>query len=476
MDSRLRGNDEEQRRGSTATLHHPDISLFQSVYGILSTENGIQGVVVKMEKKSSLQMAKPESVGFSSERLARIKPVMQQFINRHYVPNIVTLVAREGKIVHYEALGYQDCAKKVPATRDTIFRLYSNSKAVTGAATMLLCEDGKLNLDDPVSRYIPAFKNPVVVATAAETATGGRGMQVTFPTIPAKREITLRDCLRNTTGLATPERSPYWFQTLYKDILPETGWALGENIDTPPKKGYRQRAETYAKLPLNFHPGTDFVYHAGYPVLGACLETILGTNLEEFYQERIFQPLGMNDTSFYLDKQKLGRFSTCYLSAFEKGEWGLKIYDRAETSEKVKGAGLYCGAGGDMGGLLSTAADYARFVQMLLNGGELDGVRILGRKSVEIMTSSHTKNILVPISGPGFGFGLGVGVYLGTSPRPIMRSPGTFGWGGAAGTSFFADPKEKLLAICFTQIIAAMMIPDNNYQEEFERLVYQALV
>jgi len=427
-------------------------------------------------KKSALPTVKPEEAGFSSERLARIKPVMQKFIDRKWLPNAVMLVAREGKIVHCEALGYQDCARKTPAKTDTIFRLYSNSKAITGLATMILYEEGKLNPDDPVSRYIPAFKNPVIVAAPGQAPTDGRGMGMLFATVPAKREITLRDCLRNTTGLATPERSPYWFLTQHKDILPETGWDLMGTLGSPPKKGYLHRAEMYARLPLISEPGTEFIYHVGYPIIGAVIEIITGKSLEDFYQERIFQPLGMNDTSFYLDKKKLARFSCCYQPVPEKGQWGMGIYDRAETSEKVKGTGKYCGAGGDMGGLLSTVADYARFGQMLLNGGELDGVRILGRKSVEVMTSSHTKNLVVPMLGAGFGFGLGVGVYLGSSPRPIMRSPGTFGWGGAAGTTFFADPKEKLLALCFTQMFNAMMIPENNYQEEFERLVYQALI
>ena len=428
-----------------------------------------------MDKQSSLQLTKPEEAGVSSERLERIKPAMQKFIDKKMLPNAVMLIMREGKPVYYEAIGYQDCAKDIPVSGDTIFRMYSNSKAITGLATMILYEGGKLKLDDPVSKYIPVFKNPMVVAQPDQVPTGGRGMMVMFPTVPAKREITLRDCLRNTTGLATPARSPYWFLTLYKDILQESGWDLMQSLDSPPAKGFRHRVELHAKLPLNFNPGTDFVYHVGYPVIGAVIEDVTGKTLEEFYRERIFKPLGMKDTSFYLDEKKLSRFSCCYQPVPEKGNWGMKLYDPAESS-RLKGLGKYCGAGGDMGGLLSTAADYARFGQMLLNGGELDGVRILSRKSVEIMTSSHTKKLNIPMLGEGFGFGMGVGVYTGASHNPVLRSPGTFGWGGAAGTTFFADPKEKLLALCFTQMFNAMMVPENNYQEEFERLVYQALL
>jgi CubicO group peptidase (beta-lactamase class C family) len=428
-----------------------------------------------MDKKSPLQLVKPEDAGFSSERLKRIKPALQKFIDREMLPNAVMFIAREGKPVYLEAIGYQDCVNNQPAAKDTIFRMYSNSKAITGLATMILYEDGKLKLDDPVSKYIPAFKNPVVVAQPGQIPTDGRSMPVLFPTIPARREITVRDCLRNTTGLATPMLSPYWFLTAYKDILPESGWDLQQSLDTPPVKGYRHRVEMHAKLPLNFNPGADFVYHAGYPVMGAVIEEITGKSLEEFYQERIFKPLGMTDTSFYLDKQKTGRFSCCYIPVPKKDKWEMKLYDQAENS-KLKGGTKYCGAGGDMGGLLSTVTDYARFGQMLLNGGELDGVRILSRKSVEIMTSSHTKKLNIPMLGDGFGFGMGLGVYTGASNNPVLRSPGTFGWGGAAGTTFFADPKEKLLALCFTQMFNAMAIPDNNYQEEFERLVYQALL
>jgi CubicO group peptidase (beta-lactamase class C family) len=248
-----------------------------------------------------------------------------------------------------------------------------------------------------------------------------------------------------------------------------------ESLDKPPAKGYLKRVEMHARLPLNFDPGTSFVYHLGFPVIGAVIEIVTEKTLEEFYQERIFKPLGMKDTSFYLDKKKLNRFTTCYSPDMTKGKRSLKIYDRAETSEKVKGTGKIHGAGGDMGGLLSTAGDYARFGQMLLNGGELDGVRILGRKSVEIMTSNHLKDITTLFLAPGFGFGLGVGVYKGTSPLPVYRSPGTFGWGGAAGTTFFADPKEGLMALCFTQMFGAPMAP-GNFQEEFERVVYQALL
>jgi len=252
---------------------------------------------------------------------------------------------------------------------------------------------------------------------------------------------------------------------------------LGWYPDSPPSKAsFRERVEAQAKLPLSFQPGTEFEYHIGYSVIGVIIETIVGKTLEEYYQERIFKPLGMRDTSFYLPKGKLSRFPPCYQPKRVGREWKLAIMDRPETSEKVKGPKIYFGAGGDMGGVLSTVADYARFAQMLLNGGELDGVRILGRNTVELMTSSHTGNILIPMVGHGFGFGMGVGVHTGGRWAPRIRSVGSYGWGGAAGTIYSADPKEGLLAICFTQVLTHLMMPDNTYQEDFERLVYQTLL
>lgn len=433
-------------------------------------------------KKSSeywpLPSVKPEEVGFSSERLARIRPSLQKFIDKQKVPHLVTLVARHGKVVHYEAQGYMDLDSKEPVQKDTIFRLWSNSKPIAGVATMICFEDGLLTLDDPVSKYIPAFKNPVVkVLEPLERPTGrreeGRGVpMMMIPTVPADREITIRDCLRNTTGMATAIRTPIQYLTEYRDVITEAGFFT----DPGTSVNLREMVEALGKLPLDFHPGTRFQYQVGYPIIGVILEMVTGKTLEEFYQERIFKPLGMKDTSFYLPKNKLNRFPICYRPVQEGGEWKLTVAERPETSPKVKGPKTYFEPGGGAGGVLSTIADYTRFAQMLLNGGELDGVRILGRKTVELMTSSHTgDNIHIDITGPGFGFGMGVGVRKIGGP-PMMRSIGSYGWGGAAGTSYFADPKEDLICVCFTQVFMAMMVPDSNYQEEFERLVYQSLI
>ena len=421
-----------------------------------------------------LPMAEPEKVGFSSERLAMIHPTMQKFIDDEKVPNIIALVARHGKIVHFEAQGYMDIESKQPVKEDAFFRLYSNTKPITGIATMILYEEGLLNLDDPVSKYIPAFSNPQVLTTQP-TIPLDPARAYMVPTAPARRGITIRDCLRNTTGLLSPMRAPIQLINEQREAVTAAGW-LQAITGAPPAPTFKERVENLAKLPLSANPGTEWLYHSGYPIVGVVLEMVAGKNLEEFYRERIFGPLNMKDASFYLPEGQLDRFPDCYRPHREGHEWKLEVADRAETSEKVKGPKQYFPAGGDMGGLLSTIADYARIGQMLLNGGELDGVRILGRKSVEMMTSNHTGDMPIPMLGQGFGFGMGVCVRTGIRKYPTMRSMGAYGWGGAAGTTYFADPKEDLFGLCFTQVLNHMMMPGNTYQETFERLVYQALV
>ena len=285
-----------------------------------------------------------EDFGFSSDRLARIRPAMQKFVDLKKVPNIVTLIAREGKIVHFEALGYLDVENKIPVTKDAIFRLYSNSKPIAGLAVMILNEEGLLNLDDPVSKYIPAFKNPVVLASGAidRMQPGPPSM---IRTVPARREITIRDCLRNTTGLATPQRSPAAFLTQFRELVEKSGWDLSASLNLPPQTNFRQRVEAHARLPLSYEPGTDFDYHVGYLAIGVMIEGITGQTLEEFYQKRIFQPLGMKDTSFYLRENQLERFPVCYQPKFTEHEWCIAVFDRPETSEKVKGPKVDFAAG-----------------------------------------------------------------------------------------------------------------------------------
>jgi CubicO group peptidase (beta-lactamase class C family) len=428
----------------------------------------------KSIKNWPLPFAKPEEVGVSAERLAFIRPALQKYLVEHKSPNFVTLVARRGKIVHFETMGYADCETRKPVQTDTIFRMWSNSKPITGVAVMICVEDGLLALDDPVSKFIPVFKDTRVRIDEVEwMRLKNCPPPLTTPTIPTQREITLRDCLRNTTGLSMVSNAPIRYITEYPGVIQESGMV---NAPEHQPDDIRKMVEALAKLPMVAQPGTQFTYQVGFPIIGLVIQMVTGKSLEKFYRERIFGPLGMKDTYFYLPKEKLDRFSTCYRPEEKGGKWKLVVQDRPEESERVNGPKTYFEAGGGRGGILTTIGDYARFAQMLLNGGELEGTRILGRKSVELMTRSHTGD--VPVTNPGldgYGFGLGVGVYLGGNPL-VWRSPGAYGWTGAAGTSYFADPKEELICIIFTQNLLHRRMPDNNYQEKFEQLVYQALI
>ena len=410
------------------------------------------------------------------ERLAAMHPAMQHFIDEGKLPNVVTLVARRGRIVHFEAQGFTDLESKHPVGTDTIFRLYSNTKPITGVAAMILVEEGKLRLDDPVSRFIPSFAD----------------LQVRVPgqpllTEPPNRPLTIRHCLTHTTGLANPANVPVLYagaDALWSvhGLFPgpsahRQALATLRPVSDGGSGDRRERVEALAALPMHAHPGERWDYHIGFVVMSVVLEEACGMPLDEFYKTRIFEPLGMQDSDFYLSEDKIGRFASCYRPECRDGVWQLALQDEPATSEKVtgdvSGEKQYFDAGGDAGGVLSTVGDYARFGQMLLNGGELDGVRIVGPKSVEIMASSHT-DLISPMSGPEYGWGLGVSVRVARG-SPTWRSIGSYGWGGAAGTRFFVDPAQELVAVCFTQVLNNMIIPGNTYREDFERIIYQSL-
>ena len=269
---------------------------------------------------------------------------------------------------------------------------------------------------------------------------------------------------------------PHFYRQQYRDVLTTLGWiGAGDAAADGPAPDNRERVRAQAKLPLAAHPGQQFGYHLGYRLLSAVLEEASGQRLDAFFHDNIFAPLGMDDTAFYLKDGALGRFGASYAPREVDGKMQLVAIDKAATSEKTVGPQVEFAAGGDAGGVLSTAGDYARFGQMLLNGGELDGVRVLGRKTVDLMIGNHTGDMVIPMTGPGFHWGLGVAMYHGRDRFPLIRSVGTYGWGGAAGTTYFADPKEELLGVCLTQVMAHGMMPNNTYQEDFQRLVYQAL-
>jgi len=406
-------------------------------------------------------MTEPEEVGFSSERLARIGTAMQRYIDSRTIPGVLTVVARHGLIVHFQSQGMMDIEANKPMADDTIFHIMSMTKPIACVGLMMLYEEGHFLLDQPISRYLPSFKNMMV--------RGRHGM-----TEPAHREITFRDCLTHTAGFSMQE----WGRILSRSssgpprpLIPGTN---GQTVNQPGEPGtLEESVELLAKAPLNFHPGTDWEYHPGHEVVGVLIEKISGQSLDKFLQERILDPLKMADTHFYLPREKAERLAALY--TVDQNTWGkIGLIDSPSTSAKVLGPKTFFSAGG---GLLSTAADYARFAQMLLNGGILDRTRILGRKTIELMTTNHTGDFNIYPEGPGYGYGLGFSVRLSLTATPLIGTVGTYGWNGAHITYYFADPKEDLFGLMFTQVARAQPTGQHRaMRADFDRMVYQALV
>jgi CubicO group peptidase (beta-lactamase class C family) len=389
----------------------------------------------------------PESVGMSSERLKRIHAAVEIAVKENKVPGAVTLVMRRGKTVHLDAVG-------MPA--DTIFRIASMTKAVTSVAIMILNEDGKLLLNDPVSKFIPEFKGSQVAVPGED--------KKSFTLVPARSEITIRHLLTHTSGLTYRFISAEPWARLYVEagVIDGLQESAGTSLDNVRK---------IAKLPLMHHPGERYSYSLSTDVLGSVVEVVSGMSLEEFFRRRIFAPLKMNDTSFSLPSEKKSRLAPVYNQA---GGTGIK---RMGDEPDVRGYLTYTAtypmqnsrqffSGG--AGLVSTATDYGRFLQMMLNGGELDGARILGRKTVELMTVNHVGDMF---GAQGFGLGFSVVRDVGKGSEP--GSAGQYGWGGFFYTNFFVDPKEQLIGIFMTQLY-----PNGGVQlhERFRSLAYQAIV
>jgi CubicO group peptidase (beta-lactamase class C family) len=397
--------------------------------------------------------AAPESVGVSSERLGRLHAGMQAFVDRHEAGGIVTLVAREGKVVDVHASGFQDVERGTPMKTDTIFRIASMTKPITSVAVMMLFEEGKLLLTDPVSKFIPAFKNMRVV---------GEGGTL----VPARREITIRDLLSHRSGLSYgflnggPVGDAYRKEGV-TDGLTVTPMTLREGIDK------------LAAQPLIAQPGAAWNYSLGVDVLGRVVEVASGTPLDVFLRERIFKPLGMIDTSFDVSEAKWPRLATVYSP---NGSGGIRPMKDPESfgntqmspNASYKAPKTYFAGGA---GLTSTARDYARFALMLAGGGALDGVRLLSPKTIEMMTASHTADLPQDgLIGNGANFGLGFRVVMDVATTQTAGSTGMFGWSGIYGTTFWVDPKEQLVAIMMVQ-----RYPGSPVSATFQPLVYQAL-
>jgi CubicO group peptidase (beta-lactamase class C family) len=395
---------------------------------------------------------KPESVGMSTERLARIGPAMQRYIDARRVPGTVTLVARRGKVVHLEARGARDAESGAPMSTDVIFRIASMTKPITSVALMMLVEEGKLLLSDPISKWMPEYAEPQVAEPLPDSAGGPR-----YRLVPAARPITVRHLLTHTAGFANT------YLGLLKDEVEKV------SARQKPDETVGDFVTRFAALPLNYHPGDRWEYSTATNHVGRLVEILSGSTLDEFFQKRIFEPLGMKDTHFYLPASKLPRFAAQYEPS--KEDKTIVLADAATADSRfVKEPHTYfMGAGG----LVSTALDYWRFQQMMLEGGELDGHRILGRKTVELMTASHTGDLPIWLSGRGYGFGLGYSVLQDHGAAGSMQSNGTFGWGGAFCTYFWVDPREEVIGILMTQVRPYTHL---GIREEFSVLANQAIV
>jgi CubicO group peptidase (beta-lactamase class C family) len=375
-----------------------------------------------------LPTASPEAVGLSSARLARVSELVTGEIAKGRYPGAVALVARRGKVAYFEAFGQRDPQSGAPMTKDAIFRLYSMTKPFASVAAMMLVEDGKILLSDPVSKYLPKLKNLQVSVPRVDPQTG----RVSYALVPTEREMTVQDLMRHTSGLVY---GVFTSHAAVKEAYAKEGvdW---ENV-TP-----AEQIERLARVPLAHQPGSAWEYSLSTDVLGRVVESVSGATLGQFLQERLFAPLKMTDTAFLVPNGKAARLAQPFAKDPVSGD-AVKLLD-VTVAQKNDAGGA---------GRAGTVADYARFSQMLLNGGQLDRVRILGRATVAQMSSDHLGDIRVasPILPRGYGFGLGFAVRKETGLNWVTGSAGEYRWGGAAGTAFWVDPKEQMVVVWMTQ-------------------------
>jgi CubicO group peptidase (beta-lactamase class C family) len=400
---------------------------------------------------ADLPSAMPEQLGFSSERLARIGPVIQGEIEQGQYPGAVILVARKGQIVYYEAFGQLDPTNARPMTKDAIFRLYSMTKPYVSVAAMMLMEEGRLRMTDPVSKYIPALSKLEVSVASTDLYTGA----IKYTNVPLDREISIQDLLRHTSGFVY---GAYTSHPRVKELYAKEGVDWKEVTAA-------EQIERLAKVPLAHQPGTTFEYGLSTDVLGRVIEAITGMALGDFLQQRIFTPLAMNDSAFIVPREKRERLAQPF------------AIDRA-TKNPINLLDVTIQQKNDAGGAgtVGTALDYARFLQMMINGGQLDGARLLSRTTVAYMTSDHlgeAKASGATTLPAGTGFGLGFAVRRQTGLFEVTGSAGEYFWAGAAGTGFYVDPKEELICVWMTQSQPGMPRRYDRYL--FKQMVYQAI-
>ena len=401
---------------------------------------------------AELPTADPASLGLSAELLARIKPVIQAEIDKGQYPGAVMLIARNGHIAYFDSAGQLDPSSGREMTKDAIFRLYSMTKPYTSVAIMMLMEEGKLRISDPVSKFLPALANPVVSVERRDPQTG----MIKYVNVAADREVTIQDLLRHTAGYVYPGFTAH---QKVKEAYTK------EKVDWKDLTAQEQ-VERLAKVPLANHPGTTFEYGMSTDVLGRVVEAISGLPRSEFLRQRIFEPLGMTDSAFIVPQDKLTRLAQPFATdPVTKTPINLLDVTRPQLND----------AGG--AGSVGTASDYARFLQMLLNGGELDGVRLLSPSTVRYMTADHLgpemKSSGATTLPAGAGFGLGFAVRNDTGRFEVTGNAGEYYWAGAAGTGFYVDPKEQIICVWMTQASFGMPWRFDRYL--FKQMVYQAI-
>lgn len=397
-----------------------------------------------------LPTATPESVGFSSERLRRLHGVMDAFVDRGYVPGVATVVIRHGRIVDTHMYGKTDLTTGAPVAQDTLWRMYSQTKPVTGVAMMILYEEGKWRLDDPVTKYVPEFAGLKVF----------KGLDKDGKPIlePIARSATMRELMTHTAGFAYGLVADNYVDKVYQESALQRQGSLKDAMGV------------LVTLPMAHQPGEAWKYSVAVDVQGYIVEKLSGQTLPDFMQSHIFGPLKMNDTAFWVPEAKRGRLASLYM--IDRETRTLKPAEGFMIIPMDKEPGAANGGGG----LVSTMADYSRFAAMLAGGGQLDGVRILSPSTIKLMASNHLTDVTLPTyqaNNPGHGFGLDVDVIMDPAQAGVTAGKGSFSWGGAAGTWFWVDPENDVVVLGFIHVLGG---GSYRLDERSAQLVYQALV
>lgn len=400
--------------------------------------------------QSAFPLTTPEAAGMSAERLERLDHILKDYVDNKGLPGVAAIIVRDGKLVWSTAYGYRDIESEQPLQLDDIFRIASQSKAITALAVMMLWEEGKFFLDDPVSKFIPEFAQPVVLETF-------NAVDTTYTTKPAGSEITIRQLLTHTSGLDYPSIGSPEFRAIYA----KAGIPSGIGSTHPVLQEAMLRL---AALPLKHAPGERWTYGLNSDVLGYLVEIWSGMPFDRFLRERIFEPLGMEDTWFYLPENKHDRLVSLY--AWKDGQRvqakQVDIFDGVDPDFPLTEGQYFSGGAG----LSSTVEDYARFLQLFLNGGTFNGVQLLSRKTVELMLANQVGHLdTFPVS-------LGFGLETESIDHKSVLSIGSFAWGGAYNTIYWADPEEGLIGVLFTNVYQS---PYGDISERFEIMVYQAI-